>query len=369
MLPTRGGTAPYRARQPPSRRGVFLFLGASLVCTWLALEISMARGVPDVERGEMGEEGDAYTREDAGNAVAPIDKRSLEGARGVERSRRVATAVQGETGPLPDRWSNLTHLIMVAGHTIYMGDDFSHAGSRPQEWYLADYQRAQLGAFKEHIRTGVRMTRDDPSSLLLFSGSATRPLAGPRSEGASYWLYAEANRWFREGPVAVAGSEEEEAQEAARVDVAERSQTEEFAHDSFENLLFSVCRFRQLAGRYPESISVVSLPFKERRFRDEHRKAMRFPEEHFHFIGVGDTTPETLQGESKHALEPYRKDPYGCNGTLAAKKRRRNPYKTATPYPQGCEEIAVLFSTCGPRTFAGPLPWDPVPSNNGVLNE
>ncbi|KAJ1482500.1 hypothetical protein T484DRAFT_1624139, partial [Baffinella frigidus] len=249
--------------------------------------------------------------------------------------------------------SNLTHLIMVAGHTIYMGDDFSHAGSRPQEWYLADYQRAQLGAFKEHIRTGVRMTRDDPSSLLLFSGSATRPLAGPRSEGASYWLYAEAN--VTPNPVKLA-------------------RTEEFAHDSFENLLFSVCRFRQLAGRYPESISVVSLPFKERRFRDEHRKAMRFPEEHFHFIGA--PLPTLARGvgaggggESKHALEPYRKDPYGCNGTLAAKKRRRNPYKTATPYPQGCEEIAVLFSTCGPRTFAGPLPWDPVPSNNGVLNE
>ena len=25
------------------------------------------------------------------------------------------------------------------------------------------------------------------------------------------------------------------------------------------------------------------------------RKAMRFPEEHFHFVGIGDTTPETLQ--------------------------------------------------------------------------
>ena len=35
-----------------------------------------------------------------------------------------------------------------------------------------------------------------------------------------------------------------------------RALTEEYARDSFENLLFSVCRFRQLTGAYPANITV-----------------------------------------------------------------------------------------------------------------
>lgn len=34
--------------------------------------------------------------------------------------------------------------------------------------------------------------------------------------------------------------------------------TEEHARDSFENLLFSVCRFRELTGSYPQNITVCS---------------------------------------------------------------------------------------------------------------
>jgi hypothetical protein len=35
-----------------------------------------------------------------------------------------------------------------------------------------------------------------------------------------------------------------------------RALTEEHARDSFENLLFSVCRFRELTGTYPYNINV-----------------------------------------------------------------------------------------------------------------
>lgn len=35
-----------------------------------------------------------------------------------------------------------------------------------------------------------------------------------------------------------------------------RALTEEHARDSFENLLFSVCRFRELTGSYPQNITV-----------------------------------------------------------------------------------------------------------------
>ena len=38
--------------------------------------------------------------------------------------------------------------------------------------------------------------------------------------------------------------------------VRSRALTEEHARDSFENLLFSVCRFRELTGTYPQNITV-----------------------------------------------------------------------------------------------------------------
>lgn len=41
--------------------------------------------------------------------------------------------------------------------------------------------------------------------------------------------------------------------------VRSRALTEEHARDSFENLLFSVCRFRELTGRYPSNVTVSSL--------------------------------------------------------------------------------------------------------------
>ena len=82
-------------------------------------------------------------------------------------------------------------------------------------------------SFVDHIRLGVQEAAEDPTALLLFSGGQTRQEAGPRSEGLSYWIVAEAAKWF--------GTE----------DVRKRTFTEEHARDSFENLLFSLCRYYQ----------------------------------------------------------------------------------------------------------------------------
>ena len=82
----------------------------------------------------------------------------------------------------------------------------------------------------------------DPHALLLFSGGETRRDAGPRSEGASYWQVADAGGWY--------GSPE----------VRQRAATEESARDSYENVMFGLCRFYQLTGHYPESVTVVRSP-------------------------------------------------------------------------------------------------------------
>jgi len=94
----------------------------------------------------------------------------------------------------------------------------------------------------------------------------TRPLAGPRSEGQSYWNLA--NHIYS-------------PQTFMHKFLLERVVSEEFARDSYENLLFSICRFHEVTGRYPDKITVVGFGFKMRRFVDLHRKAVRFPKDKF----------------------------------------------------------------------------------------
>ena len=117
--------------------------------------------------------------------------------------------------------------------------------------------------------------KSDPSSLLLFSGGETRRDVGPISEAASYYFLAKHNHWLPEG------------------DNVENPRTflEEFARDSFENLLFSLCRFREITGRYPAKVTVVGFDFKSKRFTDLHAKALGIPYHRFQYVGLQPTCP------------------------------------------------------------------------------
>jgi hypothetical protein len=167
------------------------------------------------------------------------------------------------TAALPDpapEWSGARHLIVVAGHAVYTaaGRD-ERALSDESSWYLEPFQHGQLGTMLAHIQRGVALAAADNASLLLFSGGETRASAGPRSEAGSYWEAADASAWF------------------GRAQVRRRAALEAQARDSYENLLFSVCRFRELSGEYPDHITVVSFGFKRHRFEELHRGALRFP--------------------------------------------------------------------------------------------
>ena len=215
-------------------------------------------------------------------------------------------------------------------------------------WILEDFQKGQVGTFMKHIEKGVQLAANDSSSLLLFSGGQTRKNAGPRSEGGTYWMVANANGWYGHGTHGV----------------QQRALSEEYARDSLENLLFSVCRFNQVVGRYPHTIDVVSFGFKRVRFIDVHRKALRFPMERFRFHGIDPDGTEGMRSlsakERSQAMGPFAGDPYGCNTpVLSGKKTERNPYIRYHPYPQGCPELAPLFRHCGRSVYSGPLPWDP----------
>ncbi|KAM7253001.1 hypothetical protein ACFE04_025619 [Oxalis oulophora] len=240
-------------------------------------------------------------------------------------------------------FAKLTNLVMVAGHSIYTSSSCGNV-DKEDSWFLEPYQKnaGQAATFLSHIEKGIEITAHDDGALLLFSGGETRKEAGPRSEAHSYWAVAESKRWFGK-------------QDSVRW----RAMTEEHARDSFENLLFSVCRFRELTGKYPQNLTVVSYDFKEIRFANLHRSAIGFPESRFFYLGTP-ATPSATEGALKgEALvrSQFLEDPYGCRSSLWRKKLKRDPFHRAIPYPTGCPEIQGLFTYCGTTIYPGSLPW------------
>jgi len=250
-------------------------------------------------------------------------------------TRRHLDVQAHRTFPAPQ----LTSLVLVACHSVYTGLDFTHPEDA-SSWLLLDYQKVpgQTHSFLKHIELGVAHAATDPRAMLLFSGGKTRRDAGPRAEAMGYWLVAEANGWFNH-PL-----------------VRERAFTEEHARDSFENLLFGLCRYYELTGGYPESIVVVGYEFKRDRFIDLHREAIRWPAQRFEYIGTPALTEDAALGESR-TVAAFDKDPYACSGELAAKRASRDPFADGGYSGERCPELAELLQHCGPEVFSAPLPW------------
>ena len=246
--------------------------------------------------------------------------------------------------------SSSHHLILVAGHSVTISGHLEDAGEDESDWFLLDYQKGQglPQAINAHIRAGIDEANKDPDSLLIFSGGETRAIAGPLTEGSSYFHLADAMNLWPPGST-----------------VRARTVTEEFATDSFENLMFSICRFKEVTGNYPSKITTVSFSFKQRRFETLHAPALGWPKDRFSYIGVdppastGFNLERATEGELKNAAAPFESDPYGCHSPVLKQKRKdRNPFSRTAPYPLSCPEMKDLLSYCGPEKFPNyRLPW------------
>ena len=104
-----------------------------------------------------------------------------------------------------------------------------------------------------------------PSFLL--SRGYTSPFSAT-SEGESYLRFARATGLL------------------PSADMFARVTTEDAALDSFQNVLFSIARFRELTGAYPTRITIVGHNFKRRRFEQLHRLALRWSKLRFTYEGV-----------------------------------------------------------------------------------
>ena len=140
---------------------------------------------------------------------------------------------------------------------------------------------------------------------------------------------------------------------------------EEFATDSFENLMYSVCRFREVVGKYPRKITVVGFAFKKTRFEELHAPALRFPKDSFHYVGIdppastGFNVKRMVYWEKKASFSQFKHDLYGCHSRVLLKKRKqRNPFSRTPPYPLSCPEMSNLLRWCGPKKYGQRLPWE-----------
>jgi len=228
-------------------------------------------------------------------------------------------------------------LILVAGHAVPFRFDRLESDDG---WYLKHFQSGEGKFYVEHVRSGVRLAAETPGSLLLFAGGQTDAAAGPMSEGQGYWLIAEHFDWF--------GSP----------GVRERASTEEFSLDSFLNLLYGLCRFREMTGAYPERTIAVGWAFKGPRF-DLHRAALRYPAERFTYVGVNDPPrlAENLHFEAQRR-EGFRTDPYGGQPDFVSKRTARNVFHRQHGYAVSCPELGGLLTHAGPDIYSDELPWE-----------
>lgn len=216
-----------------------------------------------------------------------------------------------------ESFRDLQDLILVAGHATFM-DRVEKVPDQPEldKWWILN-KRFQLGEppfYIEHIRRGVVLAANNPAALLLFSGGFTRNDTH-WSEAGTYYELAKHNRcWIPD----------EYNKDGIRERILGRMEKEEFARDSYENLLFSICRFYQLTNHYPRLVTVVSWAFKATRFQ-LHRDAIRFPRARFRFDPFNDPIDQdgAWRGE-KAALSSFIEFPHGTDKDLLAKRAGRS---------------------------------------------
>ncbi|KDE04318.1 hypothetical protein MVLG_05199 [Microbotryum lychnidis-dioicae p1A1 Lamole] len=251
---------------------------------------------------------------------------------------------------LPTSRAPLKHLVMIPGHAIWLGSNASRA-SLDQDWILEPFQKnGDVRAYLKHIAKGAEIAGKDPDALLIYSGGMTRHGA-TISEATSYARLAEAGNVY-----------EKYLKLAEKNLPFERVTTEDYALDSFQNLLFSIARFKEFTGHYPTQITTIGYGMKRKRYQDVHRAALRWPSTAFKYIGIDNDhdVEADYQGERQGGLEPFIRDSYACRGVLLAKRRKRNPYRRFHPYHSSVPELAPLFEYCprGNALYSGRLPWD-----------
>src|ERR1700760_2850405 len=130
-------------------------------------------------------------------------------------------------------------LIIVCAHAIFHGSD----PTRADHWALQPFQRAHGSkpsehyTFIRHIDESLRILNNSPTgdNLIVFTGGATNSSPANLSEAQGYMNIA---TWLLSRSSALPS------------DLLQHAATEEYATDTFQNILFSILKFYQIKRRY-----------------------------------------------------------------------------------------------------------------------
>lgn len=231
----------------------------------------------------------------------------------------------------------ITRLVLLPCHSIWKGG--STLGSERLEWELADFQIEGFDhlCFKNHIIQSLEYIKQDEQSCLIISGGQTKEQCGPVSEAESYLQL---------------GQELVDMNEDLRL----RIQLEVFARDSFENVLFLICRFYQVYGYYPETFTVIGFEFKRERFLKLHfETGMGISIDKVEYIGDS-PNPVMLSEEEqisyfddlkrceyRFGYSPFSQDWYGIQPKLQAKRIARDPFNRTHSYSETNPSLKPFF--------------------------
>jgi hypothetical protein len=207
-------------------------------------------------------------------------------------------------------------LVIVPGHAVYVGTEAEH--SKDDRYWIGGLP-GEAKYYREHALAGVETAGKNAKYLLVFSGGCTRD-GTEMSEAQSYLNLCSQNAWLNIKKI------------------ESMATTEELARDSFENVVFSVCKFLIVTKRMPEEIVICSWGFKEDRYRfHADTLGLAIKRDAVRYLGVndpeGDALAKALEGE-KRTMKDFILTPHGDSGILLAKRKERDklglgdkPYK------------------------------------------
>ncbi|KAI9833605.1 MAG: hypothetical protein M1819_003558 [Sarea resinae] len=216
--------------------------------------------------------------------------------------------------------------------------------------FIEPFQKGETPTFIEHAKAGLRtLSEDAGNALLIFSGGPTKASLTPLSEAQSYLALCRSNNYF--GYPVHDGSD----------DVS----TEDLATDSFQNVLFSILRFRTLVGHYPSRITLVSHAFKRERFVALHARALRWPLQALDYVGI-DPPPEItpravlVAGERERGVGLWARDLYGARSQLREKRVQRGWRQELLPEVEETSVMGLVRwegGESGLELYPYRLPW------------
>lgn len=288
----------------------------------------------------------------------------------------MAQAISSSSSNSPSRpRQKPTTLILVCCHAIFIGpatstsispnQSSSHQNTQlnpydPAQWLLQPFQATEAPTFVEHIRTGLNLLQADPASIFVFSGGRTRNGSGCEVSEAEG--YARVARWVLESTQS--GNSDNEDREDTALDedvqnIMNRVYLEEYATDSFQNVLFALLGWSVWSTRsqsqlhsngsvanstgldfpnLPKRLIVVSHAFKRVRFMELHLLAIQelldekgrheFERMEIEYVGIdppfsAEGRRKVEEGERVRGYEPWVEDRFGTGKILDGKRKAR----------------------------------------------